>query len=221
VLVNFIGNFGYTGVKMSNQKRIVVTVLCGMLILSACTKENVSQMDASSSPSAAEGAQFTSTPTLPPATMTTSEGENSGNNFSTSLQDGKITIEVTSAQVYADPVYSQVFKFGLRFSGTLPANISDLNNFYPVNEVKFFLIDGEQETPFDLEQIGGGGGGPGILTDGTFSLDQDFAYQVVTPLSTQKTFLVKATVITNEALGISAPIYFEMNILPDSENRAG
>jgi hypothetical protein len=51
---------------MSNQKRIVVTVLCSLLILSACTKENVSQMDAPSSPPAAEEAQLTAMPTLSP-----------------------------------------------------------------------------------------------------------------------------------------------------------
>jgi hypothetical protein len=205
-------------------KNIIVWLIC-LFFLEGCsiasTKKIGFQMETVQTLQNPPSSSVDESELITKTVFTTPFDENSDNNFSSSFQEGRLTIEVTNAQVYSDPTFSQIFKFGLQFSGTLPASMSDLNNFFPVKEVKFFLIDGEQETPFDVEQIGGGGGGPGLLADGTFSLDQDFTYKVVTPLSANKNFLIKAKVITNETLGISHPINFEVNIIPDQANRPG
>lgn len=144
--------------------------------------------------------------------------EQKENSSSLVVKIEEMVIEVAKHRIYNDPTFTQKFDFGLRFSGFPPTSAPDFDSLFLVKNIVFFLVVNGQEIPLDLEQIGGGGGGPGLLEDGIISKSQDFTYKVINPLTPDKTYHIVTLVTLDYASSESDPIRFDFEIVPGATN---
>lgn len=124
-------------------------------------------------------------------------------------KDG-IVIEVVSYTI-AD----STFRFGIKITGLDPSQIpaDPESTFSPVSEVTFFTYEGGATSPLEVELVGGGGGG-GQNEDGTVTINQDFAYKLVQAVPAGKPLHVIAVVTLHPIFGITEPIRFDLEIVP-------
>jgi hypothetical protein len=121
-----------------------------------------------------------------------------------------MVIEVVS-QTISD---TMLFRFGIRVTGLDSSQIPETSpedTFAPVSKVEFFY--GDQETPLEGELVGGGGGG-GPLDDETVTINQGFSYQLEHTFPVGQEQHIIAVVTLDETLGISDPIRFDLEIVP-------
>lgn len=124
-------------------------------------------------------------------------------------KDG-IVVEVVSYTI-AD----SIFRFGIKITGFDPSQIpaDPESTFSPISEVTFFTYEGGETSLLEVELVGGGGGG-GQNEDGTVTINQDFAYRLVRAFPTGKPLHVIAVVTLHPIFGITEPIRFDLEIVP-------
>lgn len=130
------------------------------------------------------------------------------------IKKNNIVVEVTSYTIYTISS-SFIFRFGIRITGLYPSQIPELPpeyTFSPISEIRFLY--GDQEVPLELEPFGGGGGG-GTNDDGTITINQSFSYKLMSPLPVGQKQHIIALVTLNEIFGITGPVRFDLEIVPE------
>ncbi len=203
--------------------RTKITLIISCVLISGCLARNqtstpkLSAAESIYSPSPVVSNSLVPTPTFPtlvvtpqtvimsPTTMPIEQYEILS---PLAIKKGNITIEVVSYTIT-----SSIFRFGIRITGLSPSQIpeSSPESFVPIKEVEFFI---DQDTPLALAFLGGGGGG-GTNDDGTVTINQDFAYKLMSPLPVGQKQHIIALVTLHEIFGIAEPIRFDLEITPD------
>lgn len=125
-----------------------------------------------------------------------------------------VLIEIKSAYIAVFPSQETTFRFVLSFSGLPEDQIpehSREDSFFLVEDVQFF--HGEGEVPLEVEKFGGGGGG-GPLDDDTVSVNQSEIYRLPSDFTVGLAEHIVALVTFHEVLGITEPVRFDLEIVP-------
>ncbi len=128
------------------------------------------------------------------------------------IKKDNIVIEVSSYTISG-----ATFRFGIRITGLSSSQIPETPpeyTFSPISGIEFFY--GDQETPLELEPFGGGGGG-GPNEDGMITINQDFAYTLAAPFPVGQKQHIIAIVTLHEMFGITGPVRFDLEIVPEEE----
>ena len=127
-----------------------------------------------------------------------------------SIRKDGVTIEIVSYTIA-----NSTFQFGIKVTGLDPSKLpaDPESTFSPVSEVTFLTYEGGETSPLEVELVGGGGGG-GQNEDGTMTINQDFAYKLAQAIPAGKPLHVIALVRLHPMFGITEPIRFDLEIVP-------
>lgn len=125
-----------------------------------------------------------------------------------------VLIEINSASIAVFTSQETTFRFGLSFTGLSEDQIpehSPEDSSFLIEDVQFFR--GEEEAPLEVEKFGGGGGG-GPQEDELISVNQSETYRLSSDFAVGQLEHIIALVTFNATLGISEPVRFDLEIIP-------